>query len=300
MNDGMNNITPLDSCKRELFIRPVHRLISAQKRQYRSYHEHPIQRDFFAETEAIAAWSTVTCSYSGIEQAMKCLLQMRGTYVDKRLSDGGHRHHYIGKLFQELTSEEQDVIRVSYAIYRSLHDYIPPETADCFLEAIDDGYPTWRYFLLEGGKTDGWLPTTHPGAMLEIWSALTDILQTRVFTNHGLYSVKKRLDHYLRQKTSREASINTDIDVREIAGMNRWLQSHNNIILNAYANLFYFHATDRLDLIDVPPYTLTMLRRLVDVLEEHQINNDLSHFLRRAKTTKIVWNPRRNRFETVS
>ena len=49
-----------------------------------------------------------------------------------------------------------------------LHDYIPPETADCFLDAIDSGYPTWRYFLLEGEMP----PSTHPGAMLEIWSAL--------------------------------------------------------------------------------------------------------------------------------
>ena len=299
----MNKITPLDSCKRKSFIHPAHRLISAQEQQYRSYHDHPIQRDFFAEEEAVAAWSTVTCSYSGIEQAMKCLLQMRGTYVDKRFSGGGHRHHYIGKLFQELTSEEQDVIRFSYAIYRSLHEYIPPETADCFLEAIDEGYPTWRYFLLEGGKADGWPTTTHPGAMLEIWSALTDILQARVFTNHGLYSVKQRIDNYLRNKTiefGRLNSVDTGIDRREIAAMNRWLQSHNNIIINVFAALFCSHATDRLDLIDVPPSTLTVLRRLVDIVGEHPTDNDVSHFLRRAKTTKIVWNPRQNRFETVS
>ena len=200
MNDVMNNITPLDPCRKKKFRRPAHRIMAARKRLHRSYHEHPIQPDFIAEAEAIAAWSTVTCSYSGIEQAMKCLLQMRGAYVDRSLSGGGHRHHDIGKLFNELTSEEQDVLRVSYAIYRSLHNYIPPETADCFLNAIDDGYPTWRYLLLEGSEK--WPPTTHPGAMLEIWSALTDIIQARVFCNHGLHTVKRRIDHCLLEKTN--------------------------------------------------------------------------------------------------
>ena len=77
MNDGMNKIIPLDSLGKEKFIAPASRLIEAQRKQYRSYHEHPIQRDMFADYDAIAAWGTVTCCYSGIEQAMKCLLQMR-------------------------------------------------------------------------------------------------------------------------------------------------------------------------------------------------------------------------------
>ena len=170
VSDGMKKIQPLDSLGKEEFFRPASRLIEAQYKQYRSYHERPIQRDMFADYDAIAAWGTVTCCYSGIEQAMKCLLQLRGAFKRKK-----HWHHCIGKLFRELASEEQDVLRVSYAIYRSLHDYIPPETVDCFLNAIDDGYNTWRYFLLMGEMP----PTTHPGAMLEIWSALTDILLAR-------------------------------------------------------------------------------------------------------------------------
>ncbi len=296
MNDWMNNITTLDSCKRKAFRHPAHRLISALRRQYRYYHEHPVQRDFSAEAEAVAAWSTVTCSYSGVEQAMKCLLQIQGTYIDKRSSEGGHRHHDIGLLFQELTSAEQDVIRVSYAIYRSLHDYISAETAEFFLEAIDKGYETWRYFLLEGGKGDGWPPMTHPGAMLEIWSALTDILRARVFTNHGLFSVKHRICNYLKNALE---DINTGIDAGEIAGLNRWFQIHNNIIVNAYADLFFYYATGRLDLIDVPSSTLNVLSGLVDFLGEQQTDNDLSYFLLRAKSSRIMWNPRRSLFEEV-
>ena len=301
MNDVMNNITPLDPCRKKKFQRPAHRLIKAQRLQHRSYHEHPIQPDFITEAEAIAAWSTVTCSYSGIEQAMKCLLQMQGTYVDKPLSGGGHRHHDVGKLFNALTSEEQDVLRVSYAIYRSLHNYIPPETADCFLNAIDDGYPTWRYFLLEGSEK--WPPTTHPGAMLEIWSALTDIIQARVFCNHGLHTVKRRIDHYLEKKTKHDAwfkHINTGIGKCEINDMNHWRQSRNKITINAYVDLFYCDAKGRLDLIEVLPSTLQVLRTLVDIVKQRKNDNDFSYFLRRAQTRRIVWNPRQDRFETGS
>ena len=67
MNYGMDRIAPLDSCLRRKFTRPVHRLIEAWEKQHRSFHERRIQRDMFAEYEAIAAWGTVTCCYSGIE-----------------------------------------------------------------------------------------------------------------------------------------------------------------------------------------------------------------------------------------
>ena len=119
MSDGMKKIQPLDSLGKEEFFRPASRLIEAQYKQYRSYHERPIQRDMFAEYDAIAAWSTVTCCYSGIEQAMKCLLQMRDAYIDqslcqacfkrvqgkgseecKKVNKCGYKEHYEGSSFK--------------------------------------------------------------------------------------------------------------------------------------------------------------------------------------------------------
>ena len=293
MSDGMKKIQPLDSLGKEEFFRPASRLIEAQNKQYRSYHERPIQRDMFADYDAIAAWGTVTCCYSGIEQAMKCLLQLRGAFKRKK-----HWHHCIGKLFRELASEEQDVLRVSYAIYRSLHDYIPLETVDCFLNAIDDGYNTWRYFLLMGEMP----PTTHPGAMLEIWSALTDILLARVFTNHGLNSVNRRVSHFLYEKFIQawDVHINTDIGQREIDDMNRWRQSHKNIVINAYIDLFFRHAEGRLDLIEVLPSTREVLNTMVEISKETFVDNDISHFLDRAQIGEIVWHPDENFFEKIS
>ena len=155
----MKSIEKLGDDCRDRFIHPAHRLIGAYRNTKSHYDSNPSQRDMDAEYEAVAAWMIITCCYSGIEQSMKCLLQMNGSF-----SKDDHFHHNIGELFQDLTSEEKQILRTYYSVYRSLHTYIPPQSADCFLTAIDSGYAKWRYFLLEGEKP----PTTHPGAMLEI------------------------------------------------------------------------------------------------------------------------------------
>ncbi len=80
MNDPMGAIVLLDPRKRDRFLHPASRIIETCELLHRTYHKNPVKRDVFAEYEAIAAWSTVTCCYSGIEQAMKCLLKMAGLY----------------------------------------------------------------------------------------------------------------------------------------------------------------------------------------------------------------------------
>ena len=300
MNNVMDNVKPLDSCGKNEFRHSALRLIGAQRELHQTYHGQPDKRDIIPDYNAVVAWSTVTCAYSGIEQAMKCLLQMRGTYIDKPQSRGGHRHHDIGKLFQDLASEEKDILSMSYSIYRSLHNYIPPETVDSFLQAIDDGYPTWRYFLLEGEMP----PTTHPGAMLEIWSALSDILKAKVATNHGLYSVEQRIEFNLQPDALREALVNhfsTGIGQREIEDINRWRRkSHEDVPLNAYADLIYYHAESTLDLIEVLPSTREVLNRMVGIVENKWVDNDFAYFLRRAQIGEIVWNPDESLFEKAS
>ena len=291
----MNKIMPLDSLGKEKFFGPAGRLIEAQHKQYRSYHEHPIQRDMVAEYDAIAAWGTVTCCYSGIEQSMKCLLKMRNSFERSR-----HFHHNIGQLFKDLADEEKDVLRKSYSIFRSLHDYIEPETVDRFLEDIDKGYQKWRYFLLDGNMP----PTTHAGAMLEIWSSLRDIMLARVFTNHGLYSVEQRIEFNLQPDPLREALVDhfsTGIGQREMEDINRWRrESNQNVPLNAYADLIYHHAESALDLIEVLPSTREVLHTMVGIVQDEWVDNDFDYFLRRAQTEKIAWNPDKSRFESIS
>ena len=297
----MDAIALLEPRKCDQFIHPATRIMDACELLHRTYHKNPVKPDLSAEYEGIAAWSTVTCCYSGIEQAMKCLLKMAGLYRRKC-----HKHHDIGKLFRALVAEEQRVIGVSYATYRSLHDYIPLDNVGSFLDAIDEGYQTWRYFLLEGPEERRWPPTTHAGAMLEIWSALTDIIQARVVKNHGLHSVDRRIVHYLQEDTTRDAWARNSfsgIGVVEIGEMNRWMQSYNHAI-NAYADLFYRNKKDELHLLDVSPATLKVLHALVNIVmeevEKEKVDNDICTFVWRAESGSIRWNPQTGLFENPS
>ena len=286
MNDGMDKITPLDSCRMEEFSRPASRLIEARVKQHRSYHERPIQRDMFAEYDAIAAWSTVTCCYSGIEQSMKCLLEMRGI-IDRKT-------HWLGKLFRKLAPEEQHVLRFSYAIYRSLHNHILPETVEIFLDKIDQGYSqsekpvpgynTWRYFLLEGKMP----PTTHPGAMLEIWSALSDILQARVFTNHGLESVDTRVRANLNRRLGRDPYAHVDLNrCIDVSIQNAESKLNPDGSAQTYEN-------------ELSTLIEDVAKFVRDGVRAKWIDNDLVYFVHRAQRGELHWNSDTELFEKVS
>ena len=280
--NAMVSIEKLDCVSKDKFLHPANRLIQACRRVTDYYHANPIARDFIPEFEATAAWMVVTCSYSGIEQSIKCILQMRGSYIDEERRKGGHRHHFIGELFEYLSSQEKEVIRTYYSVYRLLHDYIPPQTADCFLSAIDDGYPKWRYFLLEDSKP----PTTHCGAMVEVWTALSDILCARVFTNHGLQTVDWRIAHQLRELFRQGILIeansggNGETQVNEL---NRWARNHGNLTA-AFATLLRYRATKTLDALAVKGSALRLLQTTAELAERDNSNQDFSRFVQRART----------------
>lgn len=306
MKNVMQKINMLDDDEISKFKNPSHRIMTASEQMFRSFHANPIQSDFSSEFEAIAAWSTVTCCYSGIEQAMKCLLQMRGTYIDKPLREGGHRHHDIGKLFKALAHEEQEVLRVWYSIYRSLHDYIPHESVDSFLDGIDTGYPSWRYFLLEGRKPDEWTKT-HPGAMLDIWSALSNIICARVYCNHGLQTVKHRIDFHLYEDHIRaENESDYEQDIRHINNILGWQQRDSFLDINVYSSLLYSHGNGKP--LHIEPQSssvpeeltrLPVLKAFICNVKQRKNDNDLSYFVHRAETSRVVWNSDTDRFETV-
>ena len=300
MNNAIDRIEPLDSDQKQRFLHSAFRLISAQEELHRFYHGHPVYPDIFVETEAVSAWKIITLSYSGIEQTMKCLLKMQDAFIDRPHRRGGDRHHDIGKLFRRLTSDEQRILHVSYTSYRSLHDYIPLQTVDSFLEAIDDGYQKWRYFLLDGDRP----PTTHCGAMLEVWSSLSDILKAKVFTKHGLCTVERRIYDLLDQWVVRDAwdeHTHPYACKCEIEDVNRWIQSYDNNFINACADLFHHHANDAIHLLEVSPSILPVLRTGVDIAERHKNSDqDFAYFLQRIKANNLTWNPLENRFENVS
>ena len=271
----MSSIQRLGDDCRDRYIRPAFRLIEAQKKIEGFFIANPSQRDMDPQYEAIAAWMVVTCCYSGIEQSMKCLLQINGSF---RKDD--HFHHNIGKLFQDLTSHEKQVLRMYYSVYRSLHTYIPPESVDCFLSTIDRGYQKWRYFLLEGKKP----PITHPGAMVEIWLALCDVLKARVFTNHGMQSVDRRIFDRLQRMVFLESwgeHATTGSSDAEVAQFVHWIKCHGGLTA-AFAGFFNRRATNTVDTLDLMPFTLRLLQTAAGLAEKDKSDLEFCFFLKSA------------------
>ncbi len=287
MSDSMNHITTLDACQMKLFQRPVRRLWVAFGCLRDSYNKQPTQQDLEAEYEAIRWLSTITLAYSGIEQAMKCLLQLREIKFPR-----GARGHLIGKLFKKLAPQEQEVLRYSYAIYRSLYDYIPQETADDFLEAIGDGYMPWRYFLSE----DQTPPQTHPGAMLEIWSALTDILDAKMTSKLVLNTVNWRIEECLKDLFANTLGDQLcDIDQSQIDKLKA--QLNEGIATNYCAEFLYRDAQGQpLSSDDQLSYS-PVLATLVDKIKRYTANHVFTEYVWRARNNKLAWNPRLCRFE---
>ena len=288
MIDSMEHISTLDIYEKKPFEGPVRRLRLAFQWLYRSYHTESIQQGLVAEYEAIRWLSTITFSYSGIEQAIKCLLEMRA--IEFPTGADGHR---IDKLFRKLAPQEQKVLRDSYAIYRSLHDYIPPATADDFLDDIGDGYTLWRYFLRETKPP----PKTHPGAMLEIWSALADILDARVNHNRRLETVNRRIDERLRDLY--EDALNDQLSDENQSQIKKLIaQLNEEIAINYCAEFLHRDAQGQPLSSDDQLTNSPILATLVDKIKGYPADHDLSYYLERARTSKLGWNSRRSRFES--
>lgn len=281
-------IQPQDSERKSHFIEPASRIIQAYRQTHDLYHERTYPPDFLADYETVREWIFITASYSGIEQAMKCLLQMRGIKYGKI--------HDLYALFQIMVAKEQNPVRRSYKIYQSLHDYISPTTADDFLKIIDKGYGLWRYYLLEGKP----LPRNHTGAMLDMWGALTCIIQARVFGDHGLRTVKDRITDHLVNRQSDAFKKDTTANPPNTS---HWpalsnLINSQPIQINYYADLIWRHAHDK----PIKQHELGALGPAL--LQKHETNdkaprnidNDYRQFLDSAGRYRIQWDPSHDRF----
>lgn len=262
----------------------VHMLTVAQARAHRFWHDHPVRPDLFRKHMAATAWGAIALSYSGMEQAMKCLLRMRGHPVEKI--------HAVGKLFGNLALAEQEALRISFAEYRYLHGEIPMKTVDSFLASIDRGYPQWRYILTEKKSA----PSTHPGAMLEIWSALIDILNARALTDHGLQTILGRIRRQMCGDIhiAWNDEINPDLGAPHVQTqeMARWYERFSNIRINACAELIHRQAQGTLEDLDMSTGLLRVLEKglgrfLARLVREP--DQDFLHFVSRAQQGDTEW-----------
>ncbi len=185
---------------------PVARVIEAVRMTNERWNQSPdIQRDLIAEYEALQAWFWIPSCYSLVEQAIKLLWATRNDIpvddVRCELRDRLRLHskplsqsHNLSFIFELLPSADQSRIDSAYRAFQRLHHHIPIETANEFLEQMGDGYTNWRYLLLEGASI---MPRTDIGAMLEIASACAAILQNEHYTDHGFFTVDRRVNQEL-------------------------------------------------------------------------------------------------------
>lgn len=276
----------LDQKQEEKFNRYVELLSSVHERILESYCQHSSQIDLLPDYNAINAWPTITLAYSGIEQSMKLLL-IKGRSLPEELL----LTHSISKLFSALPEKNQKCLQDSYSIYQSLHDYIPKTTLDEFLDHIGDGYNSWRYFLTESEKKPP--PQNSPGAMMEIWSALKDILFDR-----NLFHVKCRLYRDISDLITKDAWIKCirENGEEEIQALKELINRSDDPI-NTYAEIFHHIANKTLDILSLPPRLQTVLCTAADLAEKMKTKNpDLNIFIERATGGQIQWNSCNSRF----
>ena len=144
-----------------------------------------INPDCVSDYEGIQLWIWVPSSYSAIEQGLKL-------FIHARSGDPGWGHR-LSDLYDDLHDEHREILDKAYGSYVQLHSYIPIQDLKSFLDLLDvgppkkkgkgdqDGYTTWRYFLIDGfPKKEENQPRVSIGAMLEVAWAIRYILEKEI------------------------------------------------------------------------------------------------------------------------
>ena len=266
----------------------------------RLYQNNPIQPDLVPSYEALQAWPFIVSAYSGIEQSIKVLLKMSNIEYPNS-GRGGHR---LDGLFGRLLPPEKTVIRKSFDVYQSLHYYINFTTVDEFLSTISNGsghsgYDDWRYLLMDfqASLISARVPMNHAGAMIEVWTALSNILIAKTVTDHGLRTVADRIENKIAScLTSTSQQQPYRVDNEQFLDLKRWLDSAGSNI-NAYADFYHAFLNQR-------PAVYPIAQRIEDFLEGSiphardlaKEDQDFKLFLYLAEHTLVKWNQTTKRF----
>lgn len=249
------------------FKRKVARIDQAIERQIRIYRKFPHKSDLIVEHEMTMCWHHITCLYSLIEQALKCLFEMR------RIQHK-HGHELKKELFDGLPDKDKKTLRIAYKIYQSLHfapslfgGDPPPKSVDDFLEIMGNGYSNWRYFLLEDKRSE--IAPTHIGAMLEVARTLAYILVSEVFTDHGLDHVGCRLNSRILRglyQPSVDKFWCPDLDKRTnddltIEDLNLWEEKYSGNAMNFLVDLI--HSEDLIRALPIKPILKDIFRNML-------------------------------------
>ena len=282
----------------DAFVAVVMKCTVAREVVMRLYQRNPVTQDMVPSYNALQMWPFIVSSYSGIEQSIKVLLKMSGISYPST----GRAGHRLNELFAKLPENEKKVVRESFEVYRSLHNYITPRV-DGFLDLIsvgfgNTGYDDWRYMLMdfESSLLSAKVPMNHAGAMLEIWSALADILTAKVYNDRRLDTVADRVQTKIvtcLNEAGKDPRYSFD-DTR-LQDLDRWLDGAGSLI-TGYAD-FYNNLQHRSSIFPMTTHLASFLESSLPLAKQlANEDQDFSLFLRLAERGLVRWDVNTRRF----
>ena len=269
----------------------------ACKRVATLYHENPVQADLVPSFNALKAWPFIVSAYSGIEQSTKALLRMSGIQYPST----GRAGHRLDSLFGKLPHNERFIVHESFEIYQSFHYYITFSAVDDFLKSISTGfghtgYDDWRYMLMDFQSDMGSVrvPMNHTGAMLEIWSTLTDILIAKTYEDCPLDTVADRINHAIASCLNDAAgSRSNDTHFQEIF---QWYISAGNLI-TGYADYYHNNLRNKVTAFPITEHVAIFLEDSLQYAKQlMEKDQDFNLFLALAERGLVTWNESTKRF----
>lgn len=266
------------------YCNKVHQMWGASKELYRLRCQIK-GHDLIPSYDAVRFWPVTISAYSLLEQCLKLLVSIRTpNYLitkGQAFKDG----HDLVTVFDRLTELDRDLLEQCYVEYASFIEFPLQSfpTLGAYLQKIGKGQITWRYFLLEFQPEDlSKLPAPlSPDILLEVTRGVVSILMAKAFTDHGLNTIHRRLEHSLERALCHPAPlINLSTD-----NFNDWVRQNNGII-NAFSHYIRVGALDKYD----KPMR-KWLEESVEWLRKNRLDNfELEQFFLLAKTRCVTWN----------
>ena len=308
------------------------RLQSAYEGTLAGYAQRRLGRELHGDVALGQEWPAISAAYSGIEQTLKFLLALdKALTVDELLPEEGivenpeekpdqrtkYRIHQLGILFSRLDEGTRDSVEQGYAIWQSLHDFIPIRSCAEFLDHIqgdhNKGHLDWRYCLIQEN-----LPLKNSvDAMLAIWGLLVRRCEEREGIPHraGTRTADEEVKLGLCDRLER-ACMDCEMRAAENGDplpplreeLKRWAPSGACMVNNIAALLGhrerYFVVPEHEGSEPMRRMLAECLRQLAYDVREGQ-RGALPTFARRAlgyfpTGESVRWNPETKRFENVA
>ncbi|WP_419946336.1 hypothetical protein [Candidatus Poriferisodalis sp.] len=266
--------------------------------------DNPIQRDGWDGFMAARAWPFVTALYSGIEQALKMLLQLTDSNFTLQTLKASPYAHNLQRLHADLSPADKEHIELHFGEHWGLFEFeqldLTFDTAEGFISHVNGsgnghGYISWRYTLVDPSVQ---IPATDLWTMWEIWEAVCCRIRARLSKRGGTclalsQRLIARLDDLIPEVSP---YVNFSDDLL------RWRASDDNGALGAWLDVLVKANRGAVDQVRAPerlrPELALMADRAIEELSQESAGPDEKQFLWQVQRTDrdLVWDARSHEF----